>query len=141
MRRAVLCCSLLTVFVLICCAIGVAQQKTTDKSETLRSNQVLMRNKLVQMNAILEGITLGKSEQVVESAKTLNMISRATSWHIVDPTPRYKRLSKSFQEQAADLERHAKEKDFEAATLDLIRLNVTCTHCHQHMREMAARRE
>jgi hypothetical protein len=131
---------MLTVCVLTC-AVGVAQEKAADKPETLRSNQVLMRNKLVQMNAILEGITLDRSEQVVESAKTLNMISRATSWHIVDPTPRYKRLSKSFQEQATDLERHAKEKDFEAATLDLIRLNVTCTHCHQHMRKLAARRK
>jgi hypothetical protein len=132
---------LLTVFALISCARGVAQEKATGKSETPRSNQVLMRNKLVQMNAILEGITLGKPEQVMESAKTLKMISQAASWHIVDPTPRYKRLSKSFQEQATDLERHAKEQDFEAATLDLIRLNVTCTHCHQHMREFAARRQ
>ena len=76
-----------------------------------------------------------KFDQVEESAKTLGMISQAASWHIVDPTPRYERLSKNFQEQTADLERHAKEQNVEAATLDLVRINVTCTQCHQHMRE------
>jgi hypothetical protein len=48
-------------------------------------------------------------------------------------------LSKNFQEVAADLERHAREQNSDAATLDLVRLNVTCTQCHQHMREKAAR--
>jgi hypothetical protein len=100
-----------------------------------------MRNKLVQMNLILEGITLDKFEQAAKSAETLNMISRAASWHIVDPTPHYKRLSMNFQEQAADLERHAKEQNVDAATLDLVRINVTCTQCHQHMREIAAPRK
>ena len=141
MRRAVLCCSLLAVPLVICSAIGIAQEKATGKAEKLRSNQALMRNKLGQMNLILEGITLDKFDQAEKSAETLKMISRAASWHIVDPTPRYKRLSLNFQEQAADLERHAKEQNVEAATLDLVRLNVTCTQCHQHMREISARRK
>jgi hypothetical protein len=141
MRRAVLCCSLLAVFLGFCSAIGIAQEKGKDKAEKLRSNQALMRNKLVQMNLILEGITLDKFEQAEKSAETLKMISRAASWHIVDPTPRYKRLSTNFQEQAADLERHAREQNVEAATLDLVRINVTCTQCHGHMREIAARRK
>jgi hypothetical protein len=140
MRRAVLCCSVLAL-VVICSAIGIAQEKARDKSGQLRSNQALMRNKLVQMNLILGGITLDKFDQAEKSAETLKMISRAASWHIVDPTPQYKRLSANFQEQAADLERHAKEQNLEAATLDLVRINVTCTHCHQHMREIAARRK
>lgn len=141
MRRAIFCCSLLAVLMAICSAIGIAQEKATDKAEKLRSNQALMRNKLVQMNRILEGLTLDKFDQSEEGAKTLNMISRATSWHIVDPTPRYKRLSLNFQEQAADLQRHAKEQNVEAATLDLVRINVTCTQCHAHMREIAASRK
>jgi Tfp pilus assembly protein FimV len=100
-----------------------------------------MRDKLAQVNRVLEGITLDDFEQVKESAQTLRMISRATSWHIVDQTPQYKRLVKNFQEQATDLERHAEERNVEAATLDLVRMNITCTHCHQHMREEADRRK
>lgn len=105
----------------------------------LSSNQLLMRDKLKHMNGILEGLTLNSNEKVAENAKLLAMISRATSWHVPDPTPKYQRLSKNFQEQAKDLERHALEGNVEAATLDLVRMNVTCTDCHQHMHEQKGR--
>jgi len=129
---------LVVVTVLICSSVGQSQDRQKEKD--LTSNQSLMRDKLLQVNRVLEGITLEKFDQVQEAAATLRMISRATSWHIVDPTPRYKRLSNNFQEQAADLERHAKEQNVEATTLDLVRMNVTCTQCHQAMRDEAARK-
>ena len=91
------------------------------------------------MNRVLEGLTLDRFDQVESAADTLRMISIATSWHISDPTPRYDLLKKNFQEQAVDLQRHAKEKNVDAATLDLVRLNITCAQCHQHMRENAPR--
>ena len=141
MRYLVFSAAMVAIFVLVISSIGKSQDQRTDKSKKLTSNQMLMRDKLVQMNRILEGITLDKFEQVQESAETVGMISQATSWHIIDPTPQYKRMSKNFQEQAADLERHAKERNVEAATLDLVRMNITCTQCHQHMREDAARRK
>lgn len=101
----------------------------------LTSNQALMRDKLKHMSQVLNGLTMDNFEQVAENAVTLAMISRATSWHIAEPTAKYQRLSKNFQEQARDLERHALEKNIEAATLDLVRMNISCTECHQHMRE------
>jgi hypothetical protein len=115
--------------------------KATDQKATkdLTSNQVLMRDKLVQMNLILEGLTLDKFAQVTAAGERLWMISKATGWHVSDPTPRYELLSKNFQETTSDLQRHAQEKNVEAATLDLVRLNITCAQCHQHMRENAAR--
>ena len=137
MKLFVLSTTLGAMCLLIICSVGKSQEQKTGKSKELTSNQMLMRDKLVQMNRILEGLTLDKFDQVEESAKTLGMISRAASWHVADPTPRYERLSKNFQEQAADLERHAKERNIDAATLDLVRMNVTCTQCHQHMRQNA----
>jgi hypothetical protein len=125
---------------LVASQLSRSQSPKASKQQTLTSNQMLMRDKLVQMNRLLEGITLDKFDQVEESAKTLRMISRAASWHISNPTSQYDRLSKNFQEQASDLERHAKEKNVEAATLDLVRMNITCTHCHQHMREIGVKR-
>jgi hypothetical protein len=107
--------------------------------KSLTSNQVLMREKLVHMNDVLEGLTLEQFDQVDAAAEKLRMISVATGWHVSDQTPRYQRLSKNFQEQAIDLKRHAQEKNTDAATLDLVRLNLTCTQCHQHMRELATR--
>jgi hypothetical protein len=141
MRSLGLWVTLVSALVLATSSVGKPQDQKAGKSKQLTSNQVLMRDKLVQMNRILEGITLNDFDEVKDGAKTLGMISKAASWHISDPTPRYERLSKNFQEQAADLERHANERNTEAATLDLVRMNVTCTQCHQHMRESSARRK
>jgi hypothetical protein len=141
MRSPGLLVTLVAAFVLVASSVGKPQDQKAGTSKQLTSNQVLMRDKLVQMNRILEGITLNDFDEVKDGAKTLGMISKAASWHISDPTPRYERLSKNFQEQAADLERHANERNTDAATLDLVRMNVTCTQCHQHMRENSARRK
>jgi hypothetical protein len=139
MRFFVLSITIAAACIFVVSSIGKSQDQETGASTVLTSNQMLMRDKLVQMNRILEGLTLDKFDQVEESAKKLRMISRAASWHIADPTPRYERLSKNFKEQVVDLERHARERNADAATLDLVRINVTCAHCHQHMRENAAR--
>ena len=125
----------LSVLVLLFAIALTSRSDETHISKTapLTSTQMLMRDKLVQMNLILEGITLDNFKQVEESAETLRIISQATSWHINDPTPQYNRLNANFHEQTADLGRHAKDKNAEAATLDLVRITITCTHCHQHM--------
>lgn len=138
MRRFIIACLLVGAILLVVSALGQKPGPQPIQSKELTSNQALMRDKLVQMNRILEGITLDHFDQVEESAKLLVMISRATSWHISNPTPQYVRLSKNFQEQAVDLQRHAKEENEDAATLDLVRMTITCTHCHQHMRELKA---
>jgi hypothetical protein len=139
MRYVVLSITLAAVFLLVVFSVGKSQDQRTGPPTALTSNQVLMRDKLVQMNRILEGLTLDKFDQIEASAERMRMISIATSWHISDPTPRYERLNKNFQEQTADLKRHAGERNVDAATLDLVRLNLTCAQCHQHMRENATR--
>lgn len=148
MKRIVLSISLAAVAVFLISAIGLSQGQRTpgagqaQDQKTLRemtSNQALMRDKLVEMNRVLEGLTLDNFEQVASAGERLWMISKATGWHISDPTPRYELLAKNFQEAAGDLQRHAKERNVEAATLDPVRLNIMCAQCHQHMREIAVR--
>ena len=141
MRMLIFSCVVLVTGILAVSTVGKSQEKKADKPKSPSSNQLLMRDKLTQMNRVLEGITLNQFDQVEKSATTLRQISKATSWHIIDQSPQYRRLSKNFQEQATDLVRHAKERNGEAATLDLVRMNITCTHCHQHMRDEAARRK
>jgi hypothetical protein len=139
MRVFLISTAIVVVCALAASSVGQPQDQGAGKTEPPTSNQLLMRDKLAQMNLVLEGLTLDKFEQVEKSADMLRMISIAVSWHIVDPTPRYERLRKNFEEQAVDLVRHAKERNTDAATLDLVRLNLTCAQCHQHMRENAAR--
>ena len=138
MRFVIVCTIVVIVFCLVASVTGEPQPAKPSAPNRLTSNQLLMRDKLKQMNRVLEGLTLDQYDQVEDAAKTLRMISRATSWHVSDPTPRYERLLKNFQEETVDLERHAKEHNVDAATLDLVRMNVTCAQCHQHMREHAA---
>lgn len=139
MRSYVLPALSILVLVFATTLTGRSDEAHISKPAPLTSNQMLMRDKLVQMNLILEGITLNKFRQVEESAETLRIIIQATSWHIDNPTPQYERFNANFQEQTMDLGRHAKAKNIEAATLDLVRINITCTHCHQHVREVASR--
>jgi hypothetical protein len=68
----------------------------------------------------------------------LRLISRASSWYVLD-SEEYDRYSKDFQEQAADLERHAKARNLDAATLDYVRISLTCVQCHKHVRAVRAR--
>jgi hypothetical protein len=98
------------------------------------SNQVLMREKLTAANKALDGLAVEDFAKVAESAKLMAMISKAASWHVL-ATEEYTRHSKNFQEQAADLERHAKEKNLEAAALDYMRISLTCVQCHKYVRE------
>jgi Tfp pilus assembly protein FimV len=139
MKSTMGACGLAATGLLILSTMSYSQEQAEDTSKKPTSNQLLMRDKLLQMNRVLEGITLGDFEQVQQSGETLGMISQATSWHVADPTPQYQRMSQNFQEQAEDLQRHAKARNVEAATLDLVRMNITCTQCHQHMRDEADR--
>jgi hypothetical protein len=105
-----------------------------DKKEpTLTSNQVLMRDKLTFANKALDGLALEDFAKIEESARMMRLISRAPSWHVLD-SDEYTRMSKDFQEQAADLERHAKQKNLDAASLDYMRISLTCVQCHKYMR-------
>jgi hypothetical protein len=117
---------------------GHGQTKDTPKGDKKEvpptSNQVLMRDKLTYANSALDGLSVENFDKVAESARMMRMISRAASWHVIG-SDEYARFSKNFQEQAADLERHAKDKNLDAAALDYMRISLTCVQCHKYMRE------
>jgi hypothetical protein len=72
-------------------------------------------------------------------AEMMRLISRAASWHVLD-SEEYDRLSQDFQEQAGDLERHAKARNLDAAALDYMRISLTCVQCHKYVREVRGRK-
>jgi hypothetical protein len=101
------------------------------------TNQMLMRDKLTYASKALEGLSLEDFDKIAEAGNMMGIISRAAAWHII-PTDQYVRMSKNFQEQARDLERHAKEKNLDAASMDYMRITLTCVQCHNYMRENRA---
>jgi hypothetical protein len=96
---------------------------------------MLMRDKLTFANRALDGLVLEDYDKIAKSAEMMRMISRAASWHVLD-SEEYDHISKNFQEQAADLERHAKQKNLDAAALDYMRISLTCVQCHTYVRDV-----
>jgi hypothetical protein len=118
---------------------GLAGQTQTkappaQKAAEPTGKQVLMRDKLTHAKDTLEGLSVEDFDKVAKSAEMLRMISKAASWYVFD-SDEYLRMSKDFQEQASDLERHARAKNLDAATLDYVRISLTCVQCHKYMRE------
>jgi len=116
----------------------VAMQDTPP--EKARSNQLLMRDKLSFATKALEGLSMEDYGKIAEAGNMMGVISRAASWHVI-PTEQYVRMSKNFQEQAADLERHAKDKNLDAASLDYTRITLTCVQCHNYIRDARRKRD
>jgi hypothetical protein len=116
---------------------GFSQNKDAppEKKKPPLTGQILMRDKLTYANKALEGLSVEDFNKVAESAEMMRIISKAASWYVID-NDEYARLSKNFQEQAADMERHAKEKNLDAAALDYMRISLTCVQCHKYMREV-----
>jgi hypothetical protein len=119
---------------------GRTQPKPADKKEPPTAEKVLMRDKLTYAKDALDGLSVEDFDKVAKSAEMLRMISRASSWYVLD-SDQYQRLSKNFQEQAADLERHAKDKNLDAAALDYMRISLTCIQCHKYVRDERARKK
>jgi len=113
---------------------GWPQTKPGDKKEPpMTTERLLMRDKLTYAKDALDGLSVEDFGKVSKSAEMLRMISKASSWYVFD-SDEYQRHSKNFQEQAADLERHAKEKNLDAAALDYMRISLTCVQCHKYVR-------
>ena len=73
-------------------------------------------------------------EKIAESGKMLGELARAAAMQ-TNPTDQYRQMNKNFQEQARDLERHAREKNLDAASMDHMRVTLTCVQCHNYIRD------
>jgi len=117
---------------------AVAAAPLQQKAPT--SNQLLMRDKLSYATKALEGLSMEDYGKIAEAGNMMGVISRAAAWHVI-PTEQYARMSKNFQEQARDLERHAKDKNLDAASMDYMRITMTCVQCHNYIRENRAKKD
>jgi hypothetical protein len=114
-----------------------ATTRALQESEPQRpptSHQLLMRDKLVYSNKGLEGLSMADYGKIAEAGNMLGVIARAAVMQS-NPTEQYLQMNKNFQEQARDLERHAKEKNLDAASMDYMRITLTCVQCHNYIRE------
>jgi hypothetical protein len=128
--------------VVVLALTAAVSAQTSDRASSVKSpaqsptsNQLLMRDKLTYANEALDGLATEDFAKVAKSGEMLRMISRAASWHVVN-SEEYSHLSKNFQEQAADLVRHAHDKNLDASALDYMRMSLTCIQCHKYLRDV-----
>jgi hypothetical protein len=115
--------------------LAVAFWTTSAQSQQPRPVQTIMKAKLKHAQTVIEGLSLENFVKLQESAKALSGLSRAAEWN-VHKSPQYIRYSKEFRQITTDLEKHAKEKNLDACTLDYIQMTLTCVACHKHVRSI-----
>jgi hypothetical protein len=95
--------------------------------------QRLMRDKVRDSQALLEGLALADFDKCRRSAEDLIRISKTAEW-IILKTPEYDRHSQEFRRAAEAVVRKAKGKNIDGVALAYTDLVRTCVRCHQYVR-------
>ena len=92
-----------------------------------------MRSKLHFAQGVLEGITTENFSLIATNAQKLKAFSQSTDWKL-HSAPEYLRLTSDFERAAASLERAARNRNVDAATVAYFQLTTTCVTCHKYLR-------
>ena len=93
----------------------------------------LMRAKLDHAQSVLEGIAIENFELVANHATKLSALSQEAGWRAND-TPEYSALSVSFRRNVDALQKSAREKNLDGATLAYTKMTFSCVECHKYLR-------
>jgi hypothetical protein len=97
--------------------------------------KALMRDKVKNSQALLEGLALADFGKCRSSAEELLRISNTAEWVILK-TPQYDLHSNEFRRAAEVIVQKSREKNLDGVALaygDLVR---ACVRCHQYVREV-----
>ena len=121
----------------ICCAGLLALGLWTAVGQGQQGGAIrsIMKVKLKHAQKVLEGLALEDYKQIQQSAKTLEVLSRAAEWK-VHKSAEYLKFSGEFRQIAVNMQKHAKEKNLDGATLDYLQMTMTCVACHKHVRDI-----
>lgn len=97
------------------------------------STAEVMKQKLTHAQDILRGISLEDYAGIEISARKLKQLSQATGW-FARQTPEYELFTAELRRQTDALERAAKNRNIDAATLAYFQLTVSCVSCHKYLR-------
>ncbi len=95
--------------------------------------QKFMAKKLAAAQKTLEAVAKDDFDQIRKSTSEMIELSRHEAWERM-ASPRFVQDTVDFVSAAEFLSRMAEAKDAEGASLGFVRLTMTCTNCHQHMR-------
>jgi hypothetical protein len=96
-----------------------------------------MRMKLEYSKRVLEGLTLEDYETIAKNAKALKKLSQDARWELptISDASEYQVFTGEFQRLADELDRKARGKNLNGATLAYLHLTMNCVNCHRYVRQ------
>lgn len=98
-----------------------------------------MRMKLDFSKKILAGLVNEDYDSIIDGARNLKRLSMAAEWEVptIPNVQEYLPFTADFQRIADDLQKSARAKNLDGATLAYTRLTINCVNCHKYVRDSA----
>lgn len=109
-----------------------AEKKPGDKKVAMKT---FMRKKLESSQSILEGLALEDFDLIAKGARQLMTTSAAAEFMVVND-PLYKVHTDEFRRIVGKMEKAAKRKQIDGATLAYMDMTMSCVECHKYMRDV-----
>ena len=97
--------------------------------------QAFMRKKLEASQSVLEGLALEDFDLIAKGARQLKTTSAAAEFLVIHD-PLYTEQADEFRRIIDKLERAAKEKRIDGATLAYVDMTMSCVECHKYVRNV-----
>ncbi|MDR3639038.1 MAG: hypothetical protein P4L84_34860 [Isosphaeraceae bacterium] len=115
--------------------IAAQRLDAQDRPEAQRKILAIeMEKKLKRAQALLTCLAFEDFDALADNARSLKQIGEQTLAKVT-PDLAYVKYSAEFVSLADELERRAKDKDLNGATLSYIRLTINCVECHKRVRD------
>lgn len=100
-----------------------------------QSGEAFMQAKLKATHEIVDGLAFEDFTRIERGADELLRVAELASWK-VRRDPVYMHYAMDFEETALRLRDAARRRSVESATFAYMHLTVSCTACHQHVRNV-----
>lgn len=97
--------------------------------------KAFMRKKLESSQSVLEGLALEDFDLIARGARQLQATSAAAEFMVVHD-PIYTGHADEFRRIVDKLEKAAKEKRIDGATLAYVDMTMSCVECHKYVRNV-----
>lgn len=108
-------------------------EETTDQADEKKPVSFWMEKKLQYSQEMLAGLVTGDLEDIAVKAEQMRFLSKVEGWVRKGKTG-YKEQLQAFDFANAEIERYAKAKNLEGATMAFQQLTISCVSCHALLR-------
>jgi hypothetical protein len=111
---------------------NVVEKKPVAKKVAMK---LFMRKKLEASQHLLEGLAVEDFDMIATGARQLKTTSAAAEFIVVND-PMYAQQADEFRRIVDKLEKAAKEKRLDGATLGYVDMTMSCVECHKYVRNV-----